>query len=714
MGGRRGMNEQDPKILNTLEFPTIRELLKSYCASALGRGIADRLMPFIERERAIRALIQVTEMRFFLAEEGRLTFTGAGDAVAVIRKASETSRPIEPGDLYHVGRLLTCAHGIRDTFIQDREDDDESVESRYRELSRLASRIHDLEELEAEIVRTVDGESGVSSSASPRLAGIRERRDQLASEIRRSAERYLSRREVNRHLQEPTVMIRNGRMVLPVRVESRGRVKGILHDYSASGNTVFIEPEGLVEKQNALEKLKSRERREVTRILWERTRRLLEESDRIRDNQRIVAWMDFTRARARYAEDYEMQAPRLGERERLVLRGARHPLLLHMAHQRAGDDPDERRRRARDEVVPIDLHLGDRFDMLVITGPNTGGKTVTLKTAGLLALMAASGLHVPAEEGTVIPFYRAVLADIGDEQDISQSLSTFSSHVKRISRILTSSDEMTLVLLDELGSGTDPQEGEALGRALLRYLLDRRCNVLVSTHLSKLKELAFTSPRVENGSVEFDPDSLSPTFRLRIGIPGESNALRIARRLGLPHEILDEAERCLDPKGGDLKALMDEVQRIRLEAETSLETSKREARAARQSRERAEDHEEEMAVRKDQVGAEAEREIDRQLRAGRDRALSVLNRLKSLPDPHKAHILELEEVLLDLVERSPLGEKRRRFVEQLKKGDLVYIPRYKEKCRVIRIHRKEDAVEVAYRSLSVKVPSEEVMWPHWF
>jgi DNA mismatch repair protein MutS2 len=491
-------------------------------------------------------------------------------------------------------------------------------------------------------------------------------------------------------------------------------VSGILHDYSSSGNTAFIEPEALVEKQNELEKERRQESKEIDRILWERTRRLLDVRDDIRANQRIVAWMDFTRSRAVYAMDYDLHCPELSSEPVLILREARHPLLLEMAFTRARGSVEEKRTIAYHEVISFDLHLGDRFDVLVVTGPNTGGKTVLLKTAGLLALMVAAGLHIPAGEGTRVPLFHATVADIGDEQDLSQSLSTFSSHMQRISEILLRADGMTLVLLDELGSGTDPLEGEALGRGILNYLLTCNAKVLVSTHLSKLKEFAYSSQRVENGSMEFDPDTLRPTYRLRIGIPGESNALRIARRLGIPKAILAEAEAALEIKDRDMKELMDDMQRVRIEAEKTLERSKKEAMTVRKLKEQTEAREQEVAFRQSVLETESEREIDTYLRKSRDQALSLLKELKNLPGPYKESIEDLEQMLNQMIERSPLGVKRRRFVDGLKKGDMVYIPRYRERCRVIRIYKKEDMIEVAYRNLSVKIPSEEVMWPHWY
>jgi DNA mismatch repair protein MutS2 len=698
--------EINEKILNTLEFGSLRTRLNGYAKSLLGRGVADRLVPFDDFDKAERALTQVDEMKAYLLEGGKFPFQGAADAVGIIRDVRENNKSIDPGDLHKVGGMLTCARLLALTLREGTED--------RPELARLLDRFEDLDDVEAEIQRTVDARGHVQSSASPQLADIRREIEQLSQQIRRKAERMISDREVARYLQDDHIRIRNGKVVLPVRNECRHQIRGILHGYSASGNTAFIEPENLVEKQNTLEKRRVYESREINKILWERTRRLMDLFEEIRTNQRILAWLDFTFARARFSMDYALRAPRLSPDRVFVLREARHPLLLTWAFERAEGDVEQRLEIALGRVVPFSLHLGDRFDLLVITGPNTGGKTVTLKSAGLIALMAASGLHAPVAEGTVVPYFSTILADIGDEQDLSQNLSTFSSHMQRISEILEKADERSLVLIDELGTGTDPLEGEALGRAILKYLKGTRANVLVSTHLSKLKEFAFSQPRVENACMEFDPDSLMPTFNLGIGMPGESNAILIARRLGIAASILEDAEAALAVEDGQLKALMDDVQRIRIQTERTLEKSRSDAVEANRMKEVMEEKEQEIEFRMSKLETEAEREIDECLRKCREQALVWVNKLKNLPDPHKSDIRALEEALERMLERVPLGVKRRKFLESLKKGDEVYIPRYREKCRIIKVYKKEDCVEVAYRKLSVKLPAHEVMWPHWY
>ncbi|MFH2001926.1 MAG: hypothetical protein ABIK28_19780 [Planctomycetota bacterium] len=696
----------DEKILNTLEFDPVRKILLLYCRSALGKEVVEALVPLDSLDKARRALRQVSEMKQHITEEGKVPLQGAIDASSLIEAALENNKPIEPEDLFRVCGFLACARQVRQAFEKSVED--------KPELKALISKLVDIEEVESELKRTVDPKGRILDSASPRLSDIRRKLDLLSGQIRARAEQFLTRRESTRFLQETNITFRHGRVVLPVRTECRHQVKGIFHGFSASGNTSFIEPESLVEMQNTLERKKQHEAREIAKILWERTRKLIDYIDEITTNQRIVAWIDFTYARALHALEFQLVAPELRADPGLVLRGARHPLLLDLFFQRAEGSRDEKYSAAIDQTVPFDLHLGDRFDILVVTGPNTGGKTVTLKTVGLIALMAAAGLHVPAGYGTVVPFFESVFADIGDEQDISQNLSTFSSHLNRISEIIEKAGRNSLVLLDELGTGTDPLEGEALGRGILNHLLRSGSQVLVSTHLSKLKEFAFSKPRVENACMEFNPDSLQPTFRLSIGMPGESNAIRIARRLGLPESILQEAESALRFRDKHLRELMDNVQRIRIESEQTLQQSQKDAAATQRLKEETEAHGKEIAFRRSILEQEAERQIDACLRRNRDQVLEKLRQLKNVPDPYKLKVQELELILHTMLDRSPLGVKRMQFVEGLKKGDEVYIPKYREKCRVVRVYKKEKCVGVIYKNLSIKVASEDVMWPHWF
>jgi DNA mismatch repair protein MutS2 len=693
-------------IIETLEFDVVRGIVADFCLSPLGKSIAANLNPTRKVPLARRLILQVSEMKGHLEGGGLFPSQGARDVVGLIGKALEMNRAVDPEELCSVSGLLACSSRLRSVFKGKGEE--------MPEIVRLVDGMEDLADLESDLNRTVDKAGRILSTASERLFSLRAKKENLAADVRRRAEAYLADGSVAKWLQDRTVRLRRDRFVLPVRTECGGRVKGVVHGYSASGNTVFIEPEGLVEKQNQLMKVTLRENREISTILWEKTRVLIDSLDRIRRSQRVVAWLDFTFGRARFSIVYRLTPPELTDEPVLVLREARHPILLKLAIERGGDNWEERIDELFAGVVPLGLSLGERFDILVITGPNTGGKTVALKTAGLLAMMASSGLHVPAAAGSRLPVYNAVLADIGDEQDIFQNLSTFSSHIRRIAAILDRADGRSLVLLDELGSGTDPQEGEALGRAILNFLLHRGVKVLVTTHLSKLKEFAFSHDGVENGCMEFDPDSLKPVFKLVIGMPGESNAIRISRRLGLPESVLDDARKTMSSSFDGTQKLMDGISRARTRVEAELDRSRAEAQDLKTIKREIEETRNEVAWRKKLLEEEAEREIDSTLRGARDDALALVGKLRNVPAPHLETVDKLERILDQLVERTSLAEKRRAFVDTLKKGDLVYIPRFREQCRVVKIGKKDGTVHVGYRNMTVVIPYREVMWPHWF
>ncbi len=693
-------------ILKTLEFNVVREILSGFCSSPLGRIEAGCLRPFKSLSRVRTALSQASEMKEYLLRGGGFPSRGALDAVASVDRALEMNSAVDPDGLCRVSGLLECASRLKRVL--------RSEQDAMPEVWRRVSTMEDLFDLEEEINRTVDQQGRVLDTASEKLAGLRAKKSELKIDIRRRAEGLLSDSSIARWLQDRSVRLRNNRYVLPVRTESRPRVKGVVHGYSATGNTVFVEPEILVERQNRYEKLRVRENREISRILWERTRTLIDFLEPIRNTQQILAWLDLTYARARYSIEYRLTAPEMTGDPLIVLRDARHPILLKMAFEKEDEKADDRIEAALSAVVPLNVHLGDRFDILVITGPNTGGKTVALKTAGLLSLMAASGLHIPAAAGSRLTVFSSVLADIGDEQDIFQSLSTFSSHIKRIGRILDHADDRTLVLLDELGSGTDPQEGEALGRAILADLLRRGVKVLVSTHLSKLKEFAFSNDGVENGCMEFNPDTLQPTFRLKIGMPGESNALRIALRLGVPKAILDEAARSLSSHFEGVRELMDGIARARIQVEAELDRSREEAQELKELKETITRTRDEVAQKKALLEEQAEREIDTAVRRAREEALELVRKLHNVPAPHKELVEGLENTLRSMLDRTPLSDKRRAFIDTLKKGDLVYIPRFREKCRVVKLKKKDAKLEVEYRNMVVDIAFDEVIWPHWF
>jgi DNA mismatch repair protein MutS2 len=554
----------DAHTLGLLEFDKVRDLLAGYAASSLGRELARRVEPSTDAEPIRAELALVSEMVTALELNQSPPFGGLHDVRLLVRRAA-IGAMLTAEQLLEVSETLSCTGAIYRYRMR--------LDERLTGLIDLLGGIEDQGVVAKTIGGCIDGRGHVLDMASRELAVVRQRLFELEEKVKSEVRRLLRDPELRRILSYPNATVNGDHYVLPVAVNHRHKITGVVHRVSGTGETVFIEPASIAKLSAERITLKAEEDREVKRIL----RRLTAEVGRVAKPLtyalEVIARLDFIAARAKFSRDYGMSAPDLNTDGRLWLRSARHPLLEHLFRD-SGSGSQERSSgsgtRLPDpgsrKVVPIDVRLGIGFNLLIITGPNTGGKTVTLKTTGLLCLMAQCGMHIPASEGSTVPVFCHVLADIGDEQSLEQSLSTFSSHVSRIASIFERADESTLVLLDELGAGTDPTEGAALGRAILDQLDAVGCRAIVTTHLGDLKTYAFHNDRAENGAVEFDVETLRPTYRLHIGQFGMSNALKIARRLNLPKDLLRRAHKYLRRRKGKTAELT-RLQQLREEAE---------------------------------------------------------------------------------------------------------------------------------------------------
>ena len=535
----------DDKTLQTLEFPKILDKLAAYAAFSASADLARSLRPTNVLDEAVARLARTTEARKLLSVNDTVSIGGAHD---VRGKADLAMRGgvLDAPDLLDIKGTLIAARELARTF--------ERQQVEYPQLARIAQDLEPPPGLVDTISHTISDRGDVLDSASQKLAKIRHDIKIAFDRLMTRLERMVNDPRTAPMLQEGIITQRNGRYVIPLRAEFKSRVKSIVHDQSASGATLFVEPLVIVDLNNEWHQLQLEERDEIRRILGELSGTVGAFAERIKLNVQALAEFDLALACAKYGEDLHATEPLLvpvkNRRDlhpgtTVKLYQARHPLL----------DPAT--------VVPIDVDLDEQTFVMVITGPNTGGKTVTLKTVGLMALMAQSGLHIPAQTGSSLSIFREIYADIGDEQSIEQSLSTFSGHITNIIRILRMANAHALVLLDELGAGTDPQEGSALARSILAHLIERRITCMVATHYPELKAYAHSTPGVTNASMEFDMRTLRPTYHLTLGLPGRSNALQIAEKLGLPTEIIEAARSTLDPN--DLKAedLLDEIHRQR-------------------------------------------------------------------------------------------------------------------------------------------------------
>jgi DNA mismatch repair protein MutS2 len=588
----------DQRSVAILEFPLVRARLADHTSFGPSRRLAEALAPQSDAVLVARGLDETDEARALVEERAGVGIAGARDIGPAIERAARGGR-LDPEQFLDVWATLDAAAGLKPHLADARRP-------LQRELGR---QLHPLPAITSTLARSFDPAGELLDTASPRLGGLRAAVRVAFDRLRRRLDTLVAS-ELGNALQEPIVTLRNGRYVVPVRADAKGRVKGIVHDASGSGQTLFIEPLVVVELGNAWREAQAAEQAEIERILDELSALVGANAGPLRETLGALAQFDFWAAKAQLAGEMGASRPETTKRSEVILLSARHPGLTG-------------------RVVPIDVRLGDGFTALVVTGPNTGGKTVTLRTLGLLALMHQAGLHVPAAPGSRLPIFRDVFADIGDEQSIAQSLSTFSGHLRSIIRIVEAAGPGTLVLLDELGAGTDPTEGSALAQSLLDHFIKAGALVAATTHYAELKAYAHTTPGATNASVEFDLETLSPTYRLTIGLPGGSQAFAIAERLGLPTALVADARSRLSEAQRTFEATLARIREVETEtAESKDRTREAELRAGEALRAAADERRKAQQSRADterRAQEEAERLVA-ELRAELENARRSLER----------------------------------------------------------------------------------------
>ncbi len=700
-----GLKGMDRKYLEILEYPKIIARLAEYTSFSAGRELAEALSPSSDLDEVKRCQRETTEAKRLLDVRPDITLGGARDVRSLVRNAC-LGIALDPLDLLGIRNTCVSAQSLRRILLRLKED--------FPLLADMAEGINECPRLVAEITRCISDRGEVVDAASPALGRIRREMNIAHDRLVDRLNRMITSPEVSRYLQDALVTLRSGRYVIPLRAEFKGRIPGLVHDQSSSGATLFIEPLATVELNNQWRELQLQEEREVKRILHELSALVAESAEVISRLVEILASLDLAFAKARYSQAMRGIEPTLISLDRLDktarsetateqpsaippgvciwLRQARHPLL-----------PAE-------TVVPIDVHLGGDFSILVITGPNTGGKTVALKTVGLLTAMAQAGLHLPAREDSAVAVFDGVYADIGDEQSIEQSLSTFSSHMTNIIDIAAHANERSLALLDELGAGTDPVEGSALARAILSYFLGRRIPVMATTHYSELKIYAHSTPGVQNASVEFDVETLAPTFKLTIGLPGRSNALAIAGRLGLGREIIDDARELVSDEALQADQMLGDIKRAREEALSDREAARTILRSARRL---------EQEWREKNAGIEkARQEMLNTAREEARRELDVVRRqLRQLSNRLASDALTREWLAQAKVELDKLTEGVQPILPALppvspteavalKPGDMVWIPSLQQGGELLLLDGM--AAEVGIGKFRVRVRAEEL------
>ncbi len=677
------LSAMDQKTLVTLEYPRILAILADHCHFNPARERALELVPSSDLDDVNHLQQETAEALDLITLHPGITIGGARDLRRIVADALR-GIILEPSRLLQVKDSLVAARNLKRSFHRENWG--------YPALEAMVEELPDSLGLVSLITQVVSDQEEILDNASTRLAQIRKDLRIQHGRLKSRMDQLLRKPEIAKHLQESIITQRNGRYVLPIKAEARGNVPGIVHDQSTSGATLYVEPQSMVDANNRFRKLELDERDEIQRILLELTARVAESGDALVDMVEVLTRLDLAFARARYALALNAFRPTIhpfpqkqgNGHPGVILRlfGARHPLL----------DPRE--------VVPIDLVLDDETYALIITGPNTGGKTVTLKTVGLLILMAQTGLHIPATGKSEISLFSNLYADIGDEQSIEQSLSTFSGHITNIINILAKMDRRSLVILDELGAGTDPQEGAALARSLMSHLLERGVTTLVTTHHPDLKAYAHATPGVVNASVEFDLDSLRPTYHLTIGLPGRSNALAIAKRLGLPEGIIRAARGTLDPT--DLRAddLLDEIRQQRKlaeEARKAAESAREDVEnLRRQLTERLEEIEDERIDLLEQVRREARDELD-QLKNGLEEVRFEIEQGKE-PGGEMGELERKVEQIEDILSE-PVPKRQQEIPQPIPsgpilEGELVYLRSLSKKGKVLSVNGNEVEIQV--------------------
>ncbi len=647
------MNEH---ALERLEYPQVIEILASFATSGLGKKAVRELKPLSDREQVERLMAETTELKALLMPEQDLPIGGLHDLAFILSKLEQGADVLPIDDIMEVGDTLRASRQVK-AYLDD-------VAETYLHLAQMAEGIGVFKELEERIDKTFNEGGAMRSGASPRLKSVRNEIQTLRGRVRGKLS-GLMRSEIGAHLQDTSIREYDGRPALAVRASSASKVRGIQRGRSDSGGTIFIEPEGVREMGDELAHAVDKEQGEVQRILQELTAKIAERLQDLHATLMAMAHVDMTFAKVRFSRAFSMQPPQINSVGQIRLHEARHPLLL-----------DLQRRDGIEKVVPIDVRLGDDFHTLIITGPNTGGKTVALKTIGLLTLMCMTGLHVPASAASSLPVLDGVWADIGDEQSIEQSLSTFSSHLTQIAQILRAADGNSLVLLDELGGGTDPAEGGALAKAILEFLHEKGVRTAITTHISQLKMLGYSVPGMENASIEFDVETLEPTHKVLIGTPGSSNALVLARRLGLPSDVLARAED--NPQSDGSAALLNELQAARGRTLADREAAQAERENTRrleaETRHQLQDlkaQAEALKVSNGQAAYATLRDIRREVEALRHAEPSKRGLLIALGELVQTIDAELERAPTVKVERS-LSVGDRVFVRSLDKMGVLH------------------------------------------
>ena len=685
------MSELYEKSLHKLELDQVLELLSQCAGSTEGKAACLRLYPSSDLEEVQAMLDETTAASDLCTRKGNPVFSDVRDVAASLERA-DRGGTLQPKELLGIAGVLRCARNIK-SYVS--EDDKETV------LDPLFRMLVPNKYLEDKIFGAILSEEEIADNASSTLADIRRHMRIQSAKIKDSLQKIISSPAYSKLLREPIITIRQGRYVVPVKSECKNDVPGLVHDVSATGSTYFVEPMSAVNANNALRELELKEKKEIERILAEMSAETAAYKEAITDDFRLLVRLDVIFAKAKLAYRMRAWAPIMNNQGRVELRNARHPLI----------DPKT--------VVPISLHLGKDFDTMIITGPNTGGKTVTLKTVGLLTLMAECGLHIPAGDGSCLSTFDRILADIGDEQSIAQSLSTFSSHMRTIVDVVDQCDDRSLVLFDELGAGTDPAEGAALAMALIEFCRKMGSSVIATTHYAELKLYAMRTEGVINASCEFNVETLQPTYRLLIGIPGKSNAFAISRKLGLSESILKEASDLVGKSDKDFEDVLMQLEQQRQKMESARVEAERLRRETEKIKQQSEEYSAQLAKEREKAMETARREAQQIIEDARRTANAAAEEIKALKKQLSESAdtqginqrqAELRRTLNEAENRIHAGQEEKKRPEPTRGilvGDTVELLKLGTKASVIAIN-KDGTYQLQAGILKMSAKADEI------
>ncbi|WP_032121574.1 endonuclease MutS2 [Clostridium amazonitimonense] len=678
------------RALQILEFNKIKEEIKKYTSTQAAKDIIDSLKPYDNVYEINRSLNETEEAFMIMVKKGAPPFYGLYDVREYLSRI-EKGASVLAGSLLKIADLLRCSRSLKEYIYRKTEEES------FPMLEDICEGLVPLKALEEEIFRVIISDEEISDRASDTLYNIRRSLKDKNSSVKDKVNSLI--RSYSKYLQENLYTVRGDRYVIPVKAEHKGMVPGLVHDQSSSGATLFIEPMSLVNLNNEIKELMLKEKTEIERILSELCAKVYEKIEVIKINADIIWELDFIFSKAKYANEINAIKPTVKEDGSFNIIQGRHPLIDSKV------------------VVPSDIYLGEKFTSLVITGPNTGGKTVTLKTVGLLHIMAMSGVMIPASHNSSISFFKEVFADIGDEQSIEQSLSTFSSHMTNIVSIINEADRNSLVLFDELGAGTDPTEGAALAISILENLKSKGVKIIATTHYSELKAYALKAERVENASVEFSVETLRPTYRLLIGIPGKSNAFEISRRLGLPDYIIDNSKERISKDSLEFEDLIQNLQSKSIQAEKFERDAKVFKDESERLKEKYEQRLQGLEKSKENMLEEAKRKARSLLKEAKEEADSILKNMRDLEklgysskarqelEEYRNKLnKELDKQQVDILPKNHKGEK----LLEVKPGEEVYIPSLNQKVIVLTTPDNKGEVQVQAGIMKINVKLEDL------